>query len=159
MLEDIKIENGVTGQKLATSLMRVYCICQRDMNATRFDSELLDDLMLNDGWRHIAVIVAGLYAASDAANVVQTVKELGDMMRRGFYRGLNGEEPDSDFDSLPVRERLAWESVARHATWMVQGDEEDLSRLGEIELHWGTLLPHYAHNRGVTLEPVEVAAA
>ena len=157
MVEDIKLENGVRGAALASSMMRVYCICQRGYSATAFDQDLLNDLLLNDGWRHAAALVAGLYAASDAQNIVQTVQELGDTMRRGFYRGLNGEEPDTQWDQLPARERLAWEAVARHATWMVQGDEEDLDRLGEVELNWGTLMPHYAQNRGVTLEPVEAA--
>lgn len=162
-MNEIVLENGLDIPKLAMSCLRVFFLCSRGKTSESYDEKEMADLVIDNGWASLAVIALSYYAASDDENIALTVAQLTAQMRNAYYRGRDDAEdgpatPPRDFETLPVRERLAWEMVARHAAWATNADEDDIDSLERHEVVWPDLLPRKAAERRLELEPVEEAA-
>lgn len=144
----LTLDNGLKPERIARTLQRVYAIATFGDAAT---PDLLDDLEPTPGWVAVTEFVLATYGASAEADQEFTPLDLGGLMYRAIGRG-NEDDSQQPFDELPARERLAWELVARHGAYVVQADEDDLDRLGEVELSWGRRFSDEARKRGVALE-------
>ena len=153
MTRPSQLENGITLDALAVSAARVYFICMSGQTSHTVDRSRVAEVADNPGWLNLAAVAFSMYAASDTHSIPFKVAELADQFRRAHSRGLNGDDPAASFESLPVRERLAWEMVARHSCWMTQGDEDrELMGLPGVEAQWGDRMASFAQQRGLTLE-------
>ena len=146
-------ETGI--EDLARSLQRVQGVVLLGLSPENPGDEVLHRFEVTDEWRQVAATIGSIYLGSADGNVSYSAKDLAVLCRNAYYRVAEGHAPPCHFNDLSVREQLAWECVGRHAAWMVQADQDELSRLGMAELGWGDKVHQYAHNRGVTLEPAQ----
>lgn len=154
MREDREDDN-VNVPALAMSLQRVHGIVTLGFDADSPHPEILDQFEVTDNWTNLAATIASVYLGSTRGAVSYSYKEVAQLCRRAYHR-VDSVEGDADglppFNSLPVREQLAWECVGRHAAWMVQVDEDEREFSGATELTWGRKVHEYARSRDLTLE-------
>jgi hypothetical protein len=160
---DLVLENGLTVPKLAASCMRTFWLCTRGKTSSTYNAAETEDFVPDAGWLELAAVAMSYYVASDEDLVSLTVTQLAEQLRNAFYRGRDAAElgPASlppAFDTLPVRQRLAWEMVARHAAGATNADDEEVERLEGFEPAWGDVLIQKAADRRLTLEPAESAS-
>lgn len=147
------LDNGLTATVMTESLQRVYVICIRGWTAAKHDATELADLYPTKGWEHVGALMFATLLASESADQTFKPADLAENCYNNFYRGATGQDPPVPYSKQTVRERLAWESVGRHAATV--GHMDEIVGLPAIEFGWGSNLATVAQNRGMQLEPVK----
>lgn len=158
---DLVLENGLTVPVLGLSCLRVFWICTHGKGSATYNPADTADLVPDAGWLSLAACAMSYYAASEEQLIALTVRQLAEQLRNAYYSGRDDAEEGTasrpaEFDSLPVRQQLAWEMVARHAAGVTNADDDEVEALERFEPAWGDHVVEKAAQRSLTLEPVEV---
>lgn len=116
--DDLLLDSGLSHSEAGISAAQVYlAVSGQEIDIT------------HPAWEAVAAHAATMYAGADEQEVAVTVPDFAAMLRRAFARASDVEGEIPDYKDLPLRNRIAWETVGRHLANVLGMDQEEIRRL------------------------------